>query len=927
MHGKTPFSSDGAVARGTAVSGRRAGPYELIDLLGRGGMGEVWRARHVLLGREAAVKLIRPELAEKGDASFERFHREARATSALRSPHTVEVYDFGVTEDGAFYYAMELLRGIDLRTLVARHGPVEVPRAIHLIKGVCASLEEAHGRGLLHRDIKPANVFTCQLGSSFDVPKVLDFGLVTAVAGDVAGIRLTASHVVVGSPAFMAPELASGTREVDGRADLYALGCVLYWLLTGRLVFEADTAMAMVMAQAAETPEPPSARCEVPIPAALDDVVLRCLEKKPDQRFASAEDLHEALSEVPVEAPWTETRARQWWRVHAPEVAESDREGVALTPTRADAAPTSPSKWGRAIGLLAAGGAVCAVALAWWVPWETVHPQPVASPLISERTLIGANESRTIFGLALSTKGERMAFVDQEGLWVGPVEGGAPEQLMVGELWGAQFFDDDQRILTTGHSDDRAGIWSVPLAGEPTLIAEGNYGLSRVSPDGSEIAALDERGLWTMPREGGPPRLVKPAGPEMRLGAFVWSPSSEHLAAVAFNYHLTNEGLEIVTRDGSSSRRVPIPGVAQMGAAMAWIPPDRLLYTRWDGSSTTLHAATGASDAPGEAFVEAAPIHRWSGMAIGFLASARDGSRLVFVEGRTARNVHVGALDDPQSLRPVAQTSWVDRPFGWWGPDTALFLSSRGDPPWGLYSRDLALGDTKLVAEGRIADGDRLGDALVVVRILGEDADRLEGAIRLLDPLTGHETEWLQLAALLPTTPFPPGPWSVRCATGFCLLGVYDGRQLRLSVLQPGGEPVEARFPVLPGTVVDWDVAPDGDRLAAIDRKENGLLLGGTDGRLDEIQVAMDSPQSVRWSHDGKRLFVTGFWPREASEPYALLSVEPGGVQELLFASGTDWMTTPIPSPDGKRLLLGTRNLESEVTVIDGLLPPPPEEP
>ncbi|MBW1879252.1 MAG: protein kinase, partial [Deltaproteobacteria bacterium] len=308
--------------------GRRLGQYELIESLGAGGMGEVWRGRHLLLDRLAAVKLIRPDASGVGrDQLLERFLREARATSTLRSPHTVELYDFGVTDDGAFYYVMELLHGVDLRSMVDRHGPLGADRTIHMVRGVCESLDEAHQRGLLHRDIKPANIFASRLGLVFDFPKVLDFGLVKAITDTaVHGSQLTASNAVLGTPAFMAPELATGSTEVDARADLYALGCVMYWLLTGRLVFHADSAMAMVMAHLGEVPTPPSDHSELPIPPELRDVVMRCLEKNPKDRFSSAAELARTLADVPLEEPWTQARARKWWHTHLPGPAEDTNQ-------------------------------------------------------------------------------------------------------------------------------------------------------------------------------------------------------------------------------------------------------------------------------------------------------------------------------------------------------------------------------------------------------------------------------------------------------------------------------------------------------------------------------------------------------------------------------------------------------------------------
>jgi tRNA A-37 threonylcarbamoyl transferase component Bud32 len=320
------------ISRGVHRYGRRlakaqeVGSYKLTELLGRGGMGDVWIAEHQMLARPAAIKLIRPEALGANEAGArvveERFKREAKATATLRSTHTVELYDFGITDDGAFYYVMELLDGLDLATLVGRFGPLPAERVVHLLRGVCHSLGEAHEHGLVHRDIKPANVFTCRLGPDLDFVKVLDFGLVKATGEKSGGAAaLTREGVVAGTPAFMAPELALGT-EVDGRSDIYALGCLAYWLLTAETVFEGDTPVATLLKHVQDQPIPPSRRTEISIPADLETVVMACLAKDPADRPQTAGELDARLAECSVE-PWTSEQAEEWWRLHGADYGSS----------------------------------------------------------------------------------------------------------------------------------------------------------------------------------------------------------------------------------------------------------------------------------------------------------------------------------------------------------------------------------------------------------------------------------------------------------------------------------------------------------------------------------------------------------------------------------------------------------------------------
>ncbi len=307
--------------RAEVSKARAMGSYQLIERIGIGGMGEVWRAQHRLLARPAAIKLIRTEdiaAGEQTSVAVRRFEREAIATAALRSPHTVQLYDYGVSEDGDFYYVMELLEGMDLETLVDRFGPQTPARVIHLLMQACSSLAEAHGSGVTHRDIKPKNIFLCRLGVDYDFVKVLDFGLVKQVARqETTDSQLTVPGGAAGTSGYMAPELIAG-GEVDGRTDLYALGCVGYWLLTDHHVFERDTPMAVAMAHMQTEPTPPSQLVEQPIPASLDAVILQCLQKKPADRPQTAQELYERLSACEFGELWTPERARAWWKSHIP---------------------------------------------------------------------------------------------------------------------------------------------------------------------------------------------------------------------------------------------------------------------------------------------------------------------------------------------------------------------------------------------------------------------------------------------------------------------------------------------------------------------------------------------------------------------------------------------------------------------------------
>jgi eukaryotic-like serine/threonine-protein kinase len=299
-----------------AEKGHEMGSYHLEELLGRGGMGEVWKANHRLLARAAAIKLIRSEsFGSDGRELVHRFEREAKATAALRSPHTVDIYDFGTTEDGTFYYVMELLEGFDMETLVSRFGPLPPERAVHVLVQACHSLAEAHQGGLIHRDVKPANIYVCRYGLDWDFVKVLDFGLVkSAQVTAEKGRPLTVAGVIAGTPGYMSPEMGLGNPDIDWRTDIYALGCVGYWLLTGKPVFDSGSSpMQSVMDHIQKSPPAASSRTTESIPPKLDEILLQCLSKDPNDRPQTMQELAESLLRVPLPNPWTPDRARAWW--------------------------------------------------------------------------------------------------------------------------------------------------------------------------------------------------------------------------------------------------------------------------------------------------------------------------------------------------------------------------------------------------------------------------------------------------------------------------------------------------------------------------------------------------------------------------------------------------------------------------------------
>jgi serine/threonine-protein kinase len=301
-----------SVLRRQAFEARKLGQYQLKGQLGSGGMGEVYLAEHALLRRPCAIKLIRPDRV--GDPkNLVRFEREVQATATLTHPNTVQLFDYGHAEDGTFYYVMEYLPGLTLEQLVKQHGPLPPARAVHFLRQVCGALGEAHAISLIHRDLKPGNIMVCERGGLHDVAKLLDFGLVLPRGADPDGERLTQEGAIAGTPAYMSPEQAGGKENLDGQSDIYSLGCVAYFLLTGQAPFAGHSPVRVLAAHLYEPPAPPGEH-RPDLPEALQAVVLRCLAKDPAERFPSARSLERALAGCPAAGLWTQEDAAVWWQ-------------------------------------------------------------------------------------------------------------------------------------------------------------------------------------------------------------------------------------------------------------------------------------------------------------------------------------------------------------------------------------------------------------------------------------------------------------------------------------------------------------------------------------------------------------------------------------------------------------------------------------
>ena len=313
-------------ARREAFQAKQLLQYRLLDRLGHGGMGEVYRAEHILLKRPCAIKLIQPGKANDQN-TIDRFEKEVVATAKLSHWNTIDIYDYGRTPDGTFFYVMELLEGMNLQDLIYHHGPMDQSRVVYLLMQACLALNEAHESGMIHRDIKPANLFVTKRGGFWDVLKVLDFGLVKETSDDDARREKGA---FCGTPGFMAPEQAFRYNEVDARSDIYALGAVAYYLLSGRPIFAKKSVVELIAAHAND-PVPPLASFVPNILPKLEQIVLRCLSKFPEDRYATTSDLYADLSSTGLHEKWDATKAKAWWNDVSQPIGESSTGAATAT--------------------------------------------------------------------------------------------------------------------------------------------------------------------------------------------------------------------------------------------------------------------------------------------------------------------------------------------------------------------------------------------------------------------------------------------------------------------------------------------------------------------------------------------------------------------------------------------------------------------
>ena len=879
--------------------------YTVEALAGRGGVGTVYRVRHNQLGGNHALKVLH----HTSRSVRSRLLREGRAQSRLNHPNVVPVTDV-VDVDGAPGLIMAWIEGPTLAALLREQHPLGLAQLDRLAQGILRGVAEAHAAGIIHRDLKPGNVL---IDDSTDglTARVSDFGLARLIGAEAAGdTQITRENMALGTPAYMAPEQIRDATRADVRSDIFALGCVLYELLTGRQAFGAPDILA-IFDRIRAGDYPPIDR---DVPERMSRAVARALQPDPAARFPDCEALlsawrGESVTDLP--APSADTLADQ----------KPDDSYVAIftipTPVFALVAVT-----------------LGALGLFLWskqTPTEPVVAIAVAPPTPpAERRLTALPDEYQIFAIAVSPDGSAMVYSDVRGLWHQSLDQGEPTQLLVGEPFPhLDYFPDGEHVLATGGLDSAYGSWRVNVeTGEHELLFQESWPALRLSPDGTRVVYTDSSGLWMMALDGTERLRLRPLASADSTSSLAFSPDGRFVAAI--HQSATGKGawLEITAVDGGSTRRVVEDRqLISLGLApLSWLPGDRLLYglTETDTEpSTRLFALDNASSA-----TPSAPelLHTWRGFHVTHLRSSADGRRTVYSRVAGQMETWLVDLEAPGDATPLSREGWLEIPSGW-TPDGALVVySDRGGH--GLYRRSLDGVESEKLMDAHMFKGtaDWLGDELIT--ITGElDPETRKKDLRVVRaPAGGEPIELLRFDTEVGGSHAQNELYAVRCRSADrCLLSqpAADGLYFTWMDARTGalGETL-LKIPVNSRNLT-WDLSPDETRLAVLTAEPgmlttHDLVRGGSTQR----PLEMNLPQSIRWAPDGETLYIAGCI-EPSDKPYQVFALRPDAPPETLWWSSSWYLFSPTPSPDGRHLAVGAYTFDDDVWLLEGL--PEPE--